>query len=410
MGDVRSEQRRRLLRFLAASPVVAGMSIADWFELDAQEPAGMPREPGAIESADQALDVFDFEAVAHQKLPPAHFGYLATGVDADATLRANRAALSRIEIRARHLTDVTRIDTATELFGVRWETPIVLAPMGSQRAFHPDAELAVARAARAKRHLQILSTVSTTSVEDVAAARGEPIWYQLYPTSDWAVTEGLLARAEKAGCPAIVLTVDLPVGTNRETLLRSRRVDSRDCQVCHQPGFAGMVSRKPMFDGLDVTRVEDLVHPGMTWDFVKRLRDRTRAKLLIKGIVTAEDAALCATSGVDGIIVSNHGGRSEESGRATVDSLPEVVAAVRDRLPVLVDSGFRRGTDIFKALALGARAICIGRPYGWGLGAFGQAGVEAVLQLLRAELETAMRTCGTPSIKDITPRSVVVGR
>jgi isopentenyl diphosphate isomerase/L-lactate dehydrogenase-like FMN-dependent dehydrogenase len=278
--------------------------------------------------------------------------------------------------------------------------------MGSQRAFNPDGELAVARAAKTKRHLQILSTVTTTSVEDVSAARGEPVWYQLYPTSDWTVAEGLLARAERAGCPAIVLTVDLPVGSNRETLFRSQRVDTRDCRMCHQPGFAGMVSRKPMFDGLDVTRVDDLVHPGTTWEFVKRLRDRTRSKLLLKGIVTAEDAALCAGNGIDGIIVSNHGGRSEESGRATIDSLPEVVAAVRGRLPVLVDSGFRRGTDMFKALALGARAICIGRPYGWGLAAFGQAGVEAVLQILRAELTTTMRTCGTPAIKDITPRSV----
>jgi isopentenyl diphosphate isomerase/L-lactate dehydrogenase-like FMN-dependent dehydrogenase len=207
-----------------------------------------------------------------------------------------------------------------------------------------------------------------------------------------------------------VLTVDLPIGPNRETARRFARVDDRDCSVCHDnSNFAASMSRKPMFDGIDLEGVDDNIFLGMTWEFVKRLRDLTRGKLILKGIVTEEDAALAAENGVDGIIVSNHGGRSEASNRATIDCLPEVVSAAGDRIPVLIDSGFRRGSDVFKALALGARAICIGRPYLWGLASFGQEGVEAVLEILRAELVEIMQTAGTPTLSDITRRSVASG-
>jgi isopentenyl diphosphate isomerase/L-lactate dehydrogenase-like FMN-dependent dehydrogenase len=406
---LRDEGRRRFLRFLAGSPLLAS-ALPAWLAQEAERsasPASYLPDQAPIATPGDALNVFDFEVVARQNLPPAHYGYLAAGVDDDATLRANREGFSRVEIRARHLTDVSRVDTATEIFGTRWETPIVLAPAGSQNAFHPEGEVAVARAARSKRHLQILSTMTTASVEDVITARGEPVWYQLYPTTDWRATEKLVKRAEGAGCPAIALTVDLPIGPNRETARRFARVDDRDCTVCHEQGFAGYVRRKPMFDGLDMAVVEDNISLAMNWDFVRRLRDLVRGKLILKGIVTEEDAALCAGNGVDGIIVSNHGGRSEESGRATIDSLPEVTRGVSGRIPVLVDSGFRRGSDIFKAIALGARAICIGRPYLWGLAAFGQEGVEAVLDVLRVELQESMQTAGTPSLSDITARSVV---
>jgi isopentenyl diphosphate isomerase/L-lactate dehydrogenase-like FMN-dependent dehydrogenase len=407
--DLRDEGRRRFLRFLAESPLLASPLpawLAQEIERSASPASYLPDET-PIASPQDALNVFDFEVVARQNLPPAHYGYLAAGVDDDRTLRANREGFSRIEIRARHLTDVSSVDTSTEIFGTRWETPIVLAPAGSQKAFHPEGEVAAARAARSRRHLQILSTMTTTSVEDVIAARGEPVWYQLYPTTDWGATEKLVRRAESAGCPAIALTVDLPIGPNRETVRRFARVDDRDCSVCHEEGPSAYVRRKPMFDGLDLARIEDNISLAMDWDFVKRLRDIVRGKLILKGIVTEEDAALCLDRGVDGIIVSNHGGRSEESGRATIDSLPEVARAVSGRIPVLVDSGFRRGSDVFKAIALGARAIAIGRPYLWGLAAFGQEGVEAVLDILRVELRESMQTAGTPSLSDITARSVV---
>lgn len=211
-----------------------------------------------------------------------------------------------------------------------------------------------------------------------------------------------MKRAEAAGCPVLVLTVDLPAGRNTETLTRAMKTDSRPCASCHPPGWAGYVGRKPMFDGLDMTGVSRYV-PKLTWEFVRRLKDATPMKLVLKGIETREDAELCLANGVDGIIVSNHGGRAEESGRATIECLPEVVEAARGKIPVLVDGGFRRGTDIFKALALGAKGICIGRP----LAAFGQPGVEKVLELLTREFELMMRHAGVVSLARLDRRFVV---
>jgi 4-hydroxymandelate oxidase len=221
-----------------------------------------------------------------------------------------------------------------------------------------------------------------------------------------------MKRAEAAGCPALVLTVDLQGGSNREPLNRARRRDSRDCAACHtgdplQPWTS--IGRKPMFAGLDTSGVTRNSPLEMTWEFVGRLREIWPRKLLIKGIVTREDAELAVREGVDGLVVSNHGGRAEESGRATIESLPEVLEGAKGKIPVLVDGGFRRGTDIFKALALGATAVCIGRPYGWGLAAFGQQGVEAVLDILRRELLMVMRQAGTQRLTNID-RSCVVAR
>jgi isopentenyl diphosphate isomerase/L-lactate dehydrogenase-like FMN-dependent dehydrogenase len=303
------------------------------------------------------------------------------------------------------------------LFGTIWDSPIVIAPVGSQRAFHPDGEIATARAARSRKHLQILSTMASTGVEDVIAARGEPVWYQLYPTDQWPVTRALVKRAEVAGCAVLVLTVDLQGGSNRETQTRQQRRDSRQCSACHPTGPLGssldnisaLVARKPMFTGLEVSEVRSVQPLDMNWDFIKRLRDATTMKIILKGIVARDDAALAVKHGVDGVIVSNHGGRGEESGRGTIESLAEVVEGAAGRIPVLVDGGFRRGTDIFKALALGARAVCIGRPYVWGLAAFGQPGVEAVLAILRRELTTIMRQAGTVNLSEIS-RQVVVDR
>ena len=401
-GHRRIADRRRFLTFLASSPLLALSASGAWSALvesaQAAESDGPTR--ALIASANDALNVFDFELVARQKLPPAHYGYLATGVDDDATLLANRTGFSKIQIRARRLVDVSRIDTSTELFGTTWKTPIVLAPVGSQKAFHADGEMASARAAGGRGHLQILSTGTTTSVENVTSAWRGPIWYQLYPTDTWRITQALVKRAERAGCPVLVLTVDLPFGRNTETEVRFRQSDTRQCASCHQPGWAGYLRRKPMFDGLDLTGVS-MAAPGLTWEVVRRLRDITKLKLVLKGIETREDAELAVRHGVDGIIVSNHGGRAQEGGRGTIECLPEVVDGVQGKLPVLIDGGFRRGTDIFKALALGARGICIGRPYIWGLAAFGQAGVDKVLDILTRELVLMMRHAGTTSVGKI---------
>ncbi len=410
--------RRRFLRYLAGSPLLLAPGCGERpgsGEASGNGEAfgfnGFPRR--LIETPGEGVDVFDFRAVAERNLPPAHYGYIATGVDGEGTLRANRRAFENTGIRARRLVDVSKPDMRVTLFGREWTSPIGIAPCGSQKAFHPEGEVAVARAARTVEHLQLLSTVSTSGIEEVNEARGEPVWYQLYPTTSFDVTRQLVARAEAAGCPALVLTVDLPAGSNRVTTELAARLDNRECGVCHQPGFANHVSRKPMFDGIEVedvagrSRFEGLNQPRLTWDVVQRLRDITSMKILLKGIVTAEDAALGLGHGVDGIVVSNHGGRAEESGLGALESLPEVAKVIDGRIPVLMDSGVRRGVDIFKALALGADAVLIGRAYLWGLAAFGEAGVEAVLRILRAELVLAMQLAGTPAIRDIGPRSVV---
>ena len=413
--------RRLFLRFLAASPLLAGggliaAPLAKLFASEQNDTKGahaalaqISQGTDLITSPDQALDLMDFEAVAKKVLPPAHFGYLATGVDDDATVRANREGFSHLEIRARRMVDVSKIDTSIGLFGTTWTSPIVLSPVSAQKAFHHDGEIATAKAARAKEHLMILSTASTTSVEDVIAARGAPVWQQLYTTDVWDVTRAMVKRAEAAGCPVLALTVDLQPRSNRETLERAKRVDKRECKMCHEPGFTEYLHQFPMFDRMDVSQVHDLHKENMTWDFVKRLRDATTMKLFIKGIVTREDAQLAVEHGVDGVVVSNHGGRGEETLRSTIECLPEVVQACGGKIPVLIDGGFRRGTDVFKALALGANSICIGRPYNWGLAAFGQPGVEAVLAILRRELDGIMRQVGTTSVDKIT-RAYVADR
>jgi len=428
--------RRKFLQMLSGSPLLAGPGLLagsfsslpagsevtdkkflGWFD-------SLQQSDAVITSPDQAFDVMDFEPAARKALPPAHFGYLATGVDDDGTVRANREGYSRIQIRARRLVDVENLDMSVSLFGAKWSSPIVLSPVSAQKAFHPEGEVAVARAARTKGHLMMLSTVATSSIEDVTTAAGTPVWQQLYPTNIWEVSRAIVKRAEAAGSPAIVLTVDLQEGSNRETLFRSQLVDKRECSACHQSaytgfargrprggsgGFAAYAARKPMLNGLDLSKVTAVQPPNMNWDFVKRLRDAVTVKLLIKGIVTREDAQLAVEHGVDGLMVSNHGGRAEETLRPTIESLPEVIEGVFGKIPVIVDGGIRRGTDVFKALAFGASAVGIGRPHAWGLAAFGQPGVEAVLEILRRELRTIMRQAGTISVDKIT-RNYVAGR
>jgi len=378
-----SRDRRRFLRFLAASPLLATAWAQD-LTLDA--PA-------------DAIGLLDFEAAARRVLSPAHWGYMASGVDGDATLRANREGFSRFALRPRRLVDVSRIDLSTEIFGVSWDAPIFLCPVGGQRMFHREGEVAVARAAAAKRTVQVLSTATSATLEEVVKAGGAAPWYQLYMPSQWDGTERLVRRVEATGCPVLVWTIDLLGGRNLETSERARRADTGTCTACHTNARGGRtLDELPMLSGIP----GGMNPSAATWDYIGRLRKLTSLKLVLKGIETHEDARLAREHGVDAIIVSNHGGRALESGRSTIEALGEVVDAVGARMPVLVDGGFRRGTDVFKALALGARAVGIGRPYVWGLAAFGQPGVERVLDILRAELQLTMRQCGTPSIGHIT--------
>jgi 4-hydroxymandelate oxidase len=398
--------RRQFLRFLAGSPLLSPSVGAALLAAARSSTRAADRPPGFEDfvpgSAPDAVNVFDLEAAARTRLSAGHYAGLSYGIEGENTLRANRDGFTRFQLRPRRLVDTTTLDTSVTLFGAKWPTPLFLCPAASQRAYHEEGELAVARAARARRHLQIVSTLTSHSLEAINEARGGPVWFQLYPTPDWNITRALLQRAESAGCPVVALTLDNPTNTQRERLLRTRQRDPRICAECHQPGPVAHVLSKPMFAGLDLSRIPTLLTDHLTWDFVRRLRDTTKMKLVLKGIVTAEDAAFALQHGVDGIVVSNHGGRGEESGRSSIESLPEVVAVVDGRVPVLIDSGFRRGTDIFKALALGATAVGVGRPYLWGLGAFGQAGVERCLEILTAELQGAMRYLGAPSLSHIT--------
>jgi isopentenyl diphosphate isomerase/L-lactate dehydrogenase-like FMN-dependent dehydrogenase len=394
--------RRTFLKYLAASPLYAGLP---GFAQSFAETASSQAVDSAIIRAGDALDVFDFEPLAHKNIPPAHWGYLVSGVDGEETLKANRDAYSRYQLRARRMVDVSKIDMSVELLGARFDSPIILCPLGAQKAFHPDGELAVARAAKARGHLQILSTVTSTGVEDVIAARGAPVWFQLYTTSSFDISAKLVKRAEAAGCPAVAVTVDLPAGRNIETALRWARTDTRTCTACHAPGGSPLFTR-PMFSQLDTTGLS-IASSSLTWDFIKRLKDVTKMKVLIKGLESGADAKLAVANGADGIILSNHGGRATDTGRGTLECLPEVVAEVRGRVPVIVDGGVRRGTDVLKALALGATAVGIGRPYIWGLGAYGQEGVDRVLELLDNELRLAMVGVGARGLNEITRASIV---
>ena len=423
--------RRQFLAFLAGSPLLAaaGVDTSAFTRLLEESPSGAERVLGLVQqaalqdtlpvaglrAAQDALSVFDFEAAAKQRIPVAHWGYLNTGTDDDRTIQANRDGFDQWVLRPRRLIDVGKVDASVSLYGTRYPTPIVINPVGSQKAFHPEGEIAVARAAKARDHLQVLSTVATTSIEDTIAARGGPVWFQLYHQSDWAITKQIVQRVERAGAPAIVFTVDLLGGSNRETMVREGRRDTRECIKCHLggaplPGVSGRLDdrdnrRKPNLVGYEArTPIPEVGTP--TWEFVDRLKNATRMKVLLKGIVTREDATIAVARGVDGLFVSNHGGRAENSMRATISSLPEVLRGTMGRIPVICDGGFRRGTDIFKAMALGATAIGIGRPYIWGLGAFGQEGVETVLAILRREFELAMKQSGTTTIAKITRQHV----
>jgi isopentenyl diphosphate isomerase/L-lactate dehydrogenase-like FMN-dependent dehydrogenase len=344
------------------------------------------------ETADQALDIFQLKAAAQRRLDAGAWHFIVNGADDLKTVDANRAAFDDWQIRVRRLVDVSRVETRVELFGQPLHVPILLAPVGGQQVVHPEAELATMRGASARGHLMVASTVTTRAIEEIRAAGTAPLWFQLYPSPDRDLMRFLLRRAEGAGCQVVVVTVDSPTRGNREgERWFAREISAKGGRTGNFEGFGGP------------PRIGD---PAATWELVPWLRENTGMRIVLKGIVTGEDAAIARRRGVDGLIVSNHGGRQEESGRGTLECLPEVVAAVRGRLPVLVDGGIRRGTDVFKALALGATAVCVGRPYLFGLGAFGEAGVARALSILDSELTRIMQFAGTTTLDAIGPRSL----
>ena len=397
-----NRHRRALLAGLLALPAAAILP-----RVSRAQAAWVPALPPRLEGL---LSVADFESAARAVLPPAHFGYLATGVDDDRTVAWNHEAYGQLEISVRRFADVSRTDLSVNLYGMHWPSPVYLSAVAGQRAFHPEAELATARAASSRSALMMLSAGGSTGPEDVMAARGAPVWQQIYPTDDWEVTRAIIERAQRAGCSAIVLTVDNHWPRYNETLARAMRADPRTCTDCHVNNSHDFVRKAPIYRGVDVSRVKESTQPSaITWEYLDRVRGLVKGKLLVKGIMRGDEAAGCARHGADGVIVSNHGGRDEESLRSPIECLPEVVAACSGRVPVLVDGGVRRGTDVFKALALGASAVGIGRPQIWGLAPYGEAGVEAILDIYTRELRAIMRQAGTPSVASIT-RDFVIAR
>ncbi len=413
--------RRDFLKWLAASPLMAAAYPAfspSWLRglgHDFAQSNGAPiQEPTAldfhlegqlIDSVDEAINVWDFERLAYANTLPQHWAYIHMGVDDFETRKANREGYLRLQLRARRLTgpEPAKLDTSVPLFGRRWNSPLFLCPVAALEAYHTEGECGAARAAKARGILQIQSHQSSQSYEAIAEARGEPHWFQLYANQDWDVNKRTLARVSAAGCPVLVWTIDLLGGSNRELSRRSLGREGYNrplCQSCHnhQPDY-----QRPMHRGMQGPPGP---RPPFTWDYVKRLKDASPMKVILKGIVTREEAELAVENGADGVFVSNHGGRAENSLRSTIECLPEVVAGVKQRVPVFIDSGVRRGADIFKALALGADAVGIGRPYVWGLGAFGQQGVDKTIDLLLDEFQMVMRQTRTTTLDQIGPQFV----
>ena len=386
----RDIQRRQFLKWASMSSIALSLPFAACELGSAEKPQKIPQKT----DLSSLKNIFDLEKFSGEVMGKDALTYLNGGADDLKTVRANHEAYSKLQIRARRLIDVQTVSTKIEVFGKTLDNPIILSPVGFQRFFHPDGEIGTAKAAVEKNHQMIVSSVSNDSVTKISRESKADLWFQLYPTPDRVITKKLLDKASEAGCKVCFLTVDTPVVGNREnhgtTLLNM--IKSGELEMGN---FKGILP-----DGMSFT------DPGMTWDMVDWLRENTDMKIVLKGIVTKEDAKLAKERGVDGIVVSNHGGRQLESNRATIDCLPEIVEEVNGEFPVLIDGGIRRGTDVFKALALGATAVCIGRPFCWGLGALGQPGVELALEILKAELIRDMQLAGTTSIEKITPAFV----
>ena len=373
-----SPQRRAALRalasFFAASPLARAQ----------QDPF---RPHPRVASLPELATPLDFEAVAFAKVPRAAYNYTAYGSESEFTLRRNRQAFDWVKLVPRALAaPIGQPDTALELFGQRHAFPILLSPSAGHQALHPDGELATHQGATAAHTTMIVSNVASYPIDKIAAAAPGPLWFQLYPKKDLDDNKPILDEAAAAGCRAIVVTVDQQSSYYERAL--------------HDRHLAAVTRRTTRATPTNPYRVEDY-RWWYSWELFDGLRKFTKLPILIKGVLTAEDARIALDKGLNGIYVSNHGGRSLDYGPSTLEVLPEIAAAVNGRAPILLDSGIRRGADILKALALGASAVCLGRLPRWGLAAYGAPGVERVLALLQAELLLAMRQAGAANLAGI---------
>ena len=351
------------------------------------------------------VTIDDWEPLAKERLSQMVFEYLAGGAGAEITLRENRAGFDRIRLRPNMLVDVSQIDTTTALFGQKLKLPILLAPVAYQKMVHPEGELESVRGANAAGVTFVASTAASTAVEEIAQIATIPPWFQLYASSDRSFTKALVDRARESGCPVLCFTVDAPVRGQRDR-------DTRN-SFCLPPGLTRpnfrdltpeAVTGNPRAEGRSIYSPN--LCPSLTWEYLDWLRSVAKMPVLLKGILTAEDAKRAMDAGADGVVVSNHGGRVVDTVISGIEALPEIVEAVAGRAPVLLDGGVRRGVDVLKAIALGASAVMIGRPYLYALAANGSEGIRQCIDTLHREIEMAMAACGRPTIASIN-RSLV---
>jgi 4-hydroxymandelate oxidase len=359
-----------------------------------------------------ALNIADWESRARVAMDPGAFDYYAGGAGDERTLAANRAAFDSLWLRPRALVDVSNVEPALTLFGDRLTLPVLLAPTAFHRLAHPDGELATARAAAAAGTAMVVSTLATYTFEQIAATGPGVRWMQLYFYRDRGLTTDMVKRAAAAGFRALVLTADTPRLGRRERDLRNAFQLPDDVQMANfdarHPLMTGVAGAA---DGRTLSNyAQDMLNPALTWKDVEWLRGITDMPVIVKGVVRADDAHLALEHGASGLVVSNHGGRQLDGAIPSIRALPEVAEAAACRVPVLMDGGVRRGADVVKALALGATAVLIGRPFLWGLAAAGEAGVRSVLDLLREELVSAMALCGTPNLGSIGRDLIVADR
>ena len=362
----------------------------------------MTETPPAETPPELPINLLEYQPLAAQRLSRMAYDYYASGATDELTLRDNRAAFERRKIRFRVLAGVGQRSSRGEVLGAPFEFPVLIAPMAFQGLADADAELATARAAGAAGTVMILSTLSNVALEEVVAAGPAPVWFQLYVYKDREATAALVRRAEAAGCQALVLTVDAPLLGRRERDVRNRfhLPDGLQAKNLHAAGY-GQLAPVASDSGL-AAYVGSLLDPNLSWEDLTWLRSITKLPVLVKGVVRGDDAERALSAGAAGIVVSNHGGRQLDTSVATLDCLEEVASAVAGQVPILLDGGVRRGTDVLKALALGAQAVLLGRPILWGLGSRGQAGVEHVLELLKAEFDQALALSGCSSLAEVT--------
>jgi len=376
-GVSRRKAFQSLAGFLAASPLLRGQ----------QDPY---RPHSRVPSMDELLTTFDFEAIAFAKLPSQTYHYMAHGDGSEHTNHRNREAFDWVKLVPRAVVDVSSVDASTDVLGTKMKFPLLLAPSSGHGALHPEGEVATHRGASRAGSPMILSHGAGFQAEKIMQAGDAPMWFQVYPRETLEDNLPMLEEVQALGYKAITITID-QVASYYE----------RDEHVRHLAQRRGRRGRP--------AGAEEPSHPyGIRydriwyhWELFEKLRPYVKVPILAKGIVTAGDAKMCIEHGVDGIIVSNHGGRSMDYGPSTLEVLPEIVDAVQGRIPVLIDSGFRRGTDILKALALGAQAVCVGRVPRWGLAAFGDPGVQRIMEIMQGELALAMAHTGRPNLASI---------